>query len=138
MSDDSHAVGSSSGQLAPVVNLRFRLDEDRATVNKFLVQAAEAAFAKLDHAPGGSLRELMEAAGVEEMRGVDLAGVDLRGQDLSGIDFEGADLREADLRKCNLVGARFQNALLEGAKRDGAIGGEFDDGPPLVVRPTIY
>jgi molecular chaperone IbpA len=92
-----------------------------APLGTLLREAAAEAYSRLDRAAGTSLRDLMAAAEVYEMRGANLAGADLRGQDLSGVDFEGADLRGADLSGCNLAGANLTGADITGANFTGAV-----------------
>jgi len=66
------------------------------------------------------LRELMELAGLRDLRGADLRGADLRDQDLQEIDFQGADLTEADLRGAKLQRASLRSARVARAQFDGA------------------
>jgi uncharacterized protein YjbI with pentapeptide repeats len=67
------------------------------------------------------LRELMLAAELSDLDGIDLRGARLAGQDLRGLsfvgaDFTGADLRNADLSYADLQGAQFDKANLRGAR----------------------
>lgn len=97
-----------------------KLDAAGSEIRRIILEAADEAFEQLQAATGDSLRELMAAAGVGDMKGALLGDADLRGEDLSGIDFEGADLTNADLRDADLTGANLKHTRLDGARLEGA------------------
>lgn len=59
---------------------------------------------------------------LSRLRNTRLAGADLSGSDLEGADFAGADLRGANLEGTALSATRFDGALVEAARFDGAWG----------------
>jgi len=111
---------AEAAALRPETNVEFKVESDAAALADMISQAAESIFSRLDDSRDQTLRGLMLAADLHDMRGANLSHADLHGEDLSWIDFEGADLSGADLRNCNLANAVLRNANLTDARLDGA------------------